>query len=88
MVLARRMDAANEALLQLKVMVESGEPAGLIDSTLDKIEGLLGAVAAALFAPAQALPDIPLCKARGRNAPALPRRGRTSGVDRASGRED
>jgi CRP-like cAMP-binding protein len=43
-VLARRIDAANQALLQLKVMVESGEPAGLIDSTLDKIEGLLGAV--------------------------------------------
>jgi CRP/FNR family cyclic AMP-dependent transcriptional regulator len=43
-VLARRIDAANQALLQLKGMVESGEPAGLIDSTLDKIEGLLGAV--------------------------------------------
>jgi CRP-like cAMP-binding protein len=43
-VLARRIDAANQALLQLKAMVESGEPAGLIDSTLDKIEGLLGAV--------------------------------------------
>ena len=43
-VLARRIDAANQALLQLKGMVESGEPAGLIDLTLDKIEGLLGAV--------------------------------------------
>ncbi len=45
-VLARRIDAANQALLQLKGMVESGEPAGLINSTLDKIEGLLGAVGA------------------------------------------
>jgi len=43
-VLARRIDAANQALLQLKVMVESGEPLGLIDSTLDKIEGLLSEV--------------------------------------------
>jgi CRP/FNR family transcriptional regulator, cyclic AMP receptor protein len=43
-VLARRIDAANQALLQLKGMVEAGEPSGLIDSTLDKIEGLLGAV--------------------------------------------
>jgi CRP/FNR family transcriptional regulator, cyclic AMP receptor protein len=43
-VLARRIDAANQALLELKVMVEAGEPAGLIDSTLDKIEGLLSAV--------------------------------------------
>jgi CRP/FNR family transcriptional regulator, cyclic AMP receptor protein len=43
-VLARRIDAANQVLLELKGMVESGEPAGLIDSTLDKIEGLLSAV--------------------------------------------
>jgi CRP/FNR family transcriptional regulator, cyclic AMP receptor protein len=43
-VLARRIDAANQGLLQLKIMLESGEPTGLIDSTLDKIEGLLSAV--------------------------------------------
>jgi len=43
-VLARRIDAANQGLLQLKIMLEAGEPQGLIDATLDKIEGLLSAV--------------------------------------------
>jgi CRP/FNR family transcriptional regulator, cyclic AMP receptor protein len=43
-VLARRIDAANQGLLQLKTMLEAGEPVGLIDATLDKIEGLLSAV--------------------------------------------
>ncbi len=43
-VLARRIDAANQGLLQLKIMLESGEPRGLIDKTLDGIEGLLSAI--------------------------------------------
>jgi CRP/FNR family transcriptional regulator, cyclic AMP receptor protein len=43
-VLARRIDAANQGLLQLKTMLESGEPRGLIDKTLDGIEGLLSAI--------------------------------------------
>ena len=43
-VLARRIDAANQGLLQLKIMLEAGEPRGLIDATLDKIEGLLSAI--------------------------------------------
>jgi CRP-like cAMP-binding protein len=43
-VLARRIDAANQGLLQLKVMLEAGEPRGLIDKTLDGIEGLLSAI--------------------------------------------
>ena len=42
--LARRIDAANQALLQLKIMLEDGEPRGLIDKALDGIEGLLGAI--------------------------------------------
>jgi len=44
MVLARRIDAANQGLLQLKIMLEAGEPRGLIDKALDGIEGLLGAI--------------------------------------------
>ena len=44
MVLARRIDAANHGLLQLKLMLEAGEPRGLIDKTLDGIEGLLSAI--------------------------------------------
>jgi CRP-like cAMP-binding protein len=44
MVLARRIDVANQGLLQLKIMLEGGESVGLIDATLDRIEGLLSAV--------------------------------------------
>jgi CRP/FNR family transcriptional regulator, cyclic AMP receptor protein len=44
MVLARRIDAANQGLLQLKIMLEAGEPQGLIDKALDGIEGLLSAI--------------------------------------------
>jgi CRP/FNR family transcriptional regulator, cyclic AMP receptor protein len=43
-VLARRIDAANHGLLQLKIMLEAGESRGLIDKTLDGIEGLLSAI--------------------------------------------
>ena len=44
MVLARRMDDANRAFFELKTQLAAGEPRGLIDATLDKIEGLLGAI--------------------------------------------
>jgi CRP-like cAMP-binding protein len=44
MVLARRIDAANQGLLQLKILLEAGEPRSLIDKTLDGIEGLLSAI--------------------------------------------
>jgi len=43
-VLARRIDAANHGLLQLKIMIDTGEPRGLIDKTLDGISGLLSAI--------------------------------------------
>ena len=38
MILARRLDAANRAFLELKIQLAAGEPPGLIDATLDKIE--------------------------------------------------
>jgi CRP-like cAMP-binding protein len=44
MVLARRIDAANQGLLQLKMLLEAGEPRSLIDKTLHGIEGLLSAI--------------------------------------------
>jgi CRP/FNR family transcriptional regulator, cyclic AMP receptor protein len=44
MVLARRIDAANHGLLQLKILIDAGEPRGLIDKTLDGIGGLLSAI--------------------------------------------
>ena len=44
MMLARRLDGANQMFLELKSQLASGEPPGLIDATLDKIEGLLSAI--------------------------------------------
>jgi CRP/FNR family transcriptional regulator, cyclic AMP receptor protein len=44
MILARRLDGANQAFLELKNQIEAGEPPGLIDATLGKIEGLLSAI--------------------------------------------
>jgi len=43
-ILARRLDAANHALLELKDQLEAGEPPGLIEATIGRIEGLLGAI--------------------------------------------
>ena len=43
-VLARRINAANQGLLQLKILLEAGEPRSLIEKTLDGIEGLLSAI--------------------------------------------
>ena len=44
MVLARRLDAANQALLELKNQLEAGEPPSLIGQTVERIEGLLSAI--------------------------------------------
>ncbi len=44
LVLARRVDAANHALLELKSQIEAGAPPNLIEQTVDKIGGLLGAI--------------------------------------------
>ncbi len=44
MILARRLDAANQAFLELKSQLAAGEPPGLIDATIDRIEGLLSAI--------------------------------------------
>ena len=43
-ILARRLDAANQAFLELKSQIAAGEPPGLIDATIDRIEGLLSAI--------------------------------------------
>ena len=44
MMLARRLDGANQMFLELKNQLASGEPPGLIDAARDKIEGLLSAI--------------------------------------------
>lgn len=44
MVLARRLDVANQGLFELKSQLEAGEPASLIEATVGRIEGLLSAI--------------------------------------------
>jgi CRP/FNR family cyclic AMP-dependent transcriptional regulator len=44
MILARRVDAANRALLELRGELYAGEPVGLIDSAIGRIQGLLSAI--------------------------------------------
>jgi CRP/FNR family transcriptional regulator, cyclic AMP receptor protein len=44
MILARRVDSANRALLDLKSELHAGQPAGLIDNAIGRIQGLLGAI--------------------------------------------
>ena len=39
--LARRLDHTNQAFLELKAQLQAGEPSGLIDKTVERIEGLL-----------------------------------------------
>ncbi|MGH6672005.1 MAG: Crp/Fnr family transcriptional regulator [Xanthobacteraceae bacterium] len=46
MILARRLDAANHALVDLKSQIEAGAPPGLIEKTVGRIEGLLSAIGA------------------------------------------
>jgi CRP-like cAMP-binding protein len=47
-VLARRLDGANRALLELRLQVQSGEPRSAIGKTVDRMEGLLDASGAGL----------------------------------------
>jgi CRP/FNR family transcriptional regulator, cyclic AMP receptor protein len=42
-ILARRLDYANQALIELKQQLDDGEPSIVIGKTVDKIQGLLGA---------------------------------------------
>ncbi len=44
MILAQRVDSANRALLELRAEVDAGEPAGVIDSAIGRIQGLLSAI--------------------------------------------
>jgi CRP/FNR family transcriptional regulator, cyclic AMP receptor protein len=40
-ILARRLDAANQALIELKSQVQAGQPRSEIGETIDKMEGVL-----------------------------------------------
>jgi CRP/FNR family transcriptional regulator, cyclic AMP receptor protein len=41
--LARRLDGANQALIDLKKQIRVGQPQDMIDKTIEMMEGLLGA---------------------------------------------
>jgi CRP/FNR family cyclic AMP-dependent transcriptional regulator len=47
-ILARRLDGANQALIELKSQVQAGQPRSEIGNTIEKIEGLLGPSGASL----------------------------------------
>jgi CRP/FNR family transcriptional regulator, cyclic AMP receptor protein len=47
-VLARRLDSANQALIELKRQLQADQPRSVIGKTVEKIEGLLGASGASL----------------------------------------
>jgi CRP-like cAMP-binding protein len=42
-VLARRLDDANQALIELRGQVQAGQPRSVIEKAAEKVEGLLGA---------------------------------------------
>jgi CRP/FNR family transcriptional regulator, cyclic AMP receptor protein len=42
-VLARRLDGANQAFVELKNQLQVGEPRSVIDKSIEKVSGLLGA---------------------------------------------
>jgi CRP/FNR family transcriptional regulator, cyclic AMP receptor protein len=47
-VLARRLDAANRAFIELKSQIQVGQPRSAIEKTVKKMEGLLGSSGASL----------------------------------------
>ena len=47
-VLAKRLDTANEALIELKSQIRVGRPRSVIDKTVERMEGLLGSSGASL----------------------------------------
>jgi CRP/FNR family transcriptional regulator, cyclic AMP receptor protein len=47
-VLARRLDGANQAFIDLKSQIQVGEPRSVIDKSIEKVNGLLGASGANL----------------------------------------
>jgi CRP/FNR family cyclic AMP-dependent transcriptional regulator len=49
-VLARRLDRANEAFIELKSQVQAGQPHSVIGKTVQKIETVLGPSGASLYA--------------------------------------
>ena len=48
-VLARHLDGANQALIELKNQLQAGQPRSVIDKTVEKVEAPLGASSASLI---------------------------------------
>jgi hypothetical protein len=59
MMLACRLDGANQMFVELKNQLASGEPPGLIDAALDKIESLLSAIGAGYIRAGAGYSDYP-----------------------------
>jgi CRP/FNR family transcriptional regulator, cyclic AMP receptor protein len=49
-ILARRLDGANQALIELRGQLQAGQPPSVIGKTVEKMEALLGASGASLYA--------------------------------------
>ena len=85
-VLARRLDGANQVLIQLKSQLEGGQPRSVVAKTVEKLEGLLGVSDASLVHD-----DREQCDAEhAQDLPASwvgndPRIGRIGGTDRGGG---
>jgi CRP-like cAMP-binding protein len=47
-VLARRLDGANQTLIEVKHQLQAGQPRSVIGKTVERLEGLLGASGASL----------------------------------------
>jgi len=50
MLLARRLDGANQAVIELKNQLQAGEPRSVIGKTVEKMEGLLGTGGSGFYA--------------------------------------
>ena len=59
MVLARRVDGANQVFVQLKNQLEAGQPRNVVTETVKKMEGLLGVLAMPVLSKSIAIGSSP-----------------------------
>jgi CRP/FNR family cyclic AMP-dependent transcriptional regulator len=67
-VLARRLESANQALIELKRQVQTGQPRGTIDKTVEKMELVVGATYP-LTAPLETAEALPSTQRSGHGLP-------------------
>jgi hypothetical protein len=81
--LARRLNDANLAFLVLKNQLEAGDPPGLIDKTVERIEGLLSAIGAGYVRAGAGYTIFPTPDPRGQSARACKRRSKNPSLEAA-----